>query len=220
MNVSLEWLQANYGWVLSLIIQSFIAYHIFFLSKRLSTRAKLEHKEKIKQQAEKLLSEIHKRGLNSEVYLVNLSRYFKDYPSNKEKRMSGYSHIKAEIKATRFDGIDFFAEMPREVYRRPDGKLSFKGKTKDKLFNTYPVGLVPYDWIEYIDPEGDEYGYVPLIYCHFKGRVYWWKFWKRLLFFGYPYKKLFYYKLSDVYDKKNDPYDMKYSYISEKIFNN
>lgn len=215
----MEWLQANYGWILSLIIQSFIAYHIFFLSKRLSAGAKLEHKEKIKQQAETILSEIHKKGLSSKVYLVNINRYFKDYPSNEEKRFAGYSHIRADIKTTRFDGIEFFEEMPREVYKKEGGQFSFEGNKKDKLFNVYPVGVVPYEWIEYIDSEGDEYGYVPLIFCNFNGRTHW-KFWRRLLFFGYPYKKILFYKLNDVYDKNNDPYSMKYTYIPEKISNN
>ncbi|MDD4851214.1 MAG: carbohydrate ABC transporter permease, partial [Gemmiger sp.] len=38
------------------------------------------------------------------------------------------------------------------------------------VFSTFPVFItkkgfddVPYEWIDYIDPEGDEYGYVPLI---------------------------------------------------------
>lgn len=205
--------------LLSILIQSFIAYHIFFLSRRLSTKARLEHKEKLKQKAEEILGEIHRKGLRSKVYIVNISRYFKDYPSNEEKRFAGYSHIRAEIKATRFDGIEFFAEMPKEVYKRNDGRISFSGEKNDKLFNVYPVGIVPYEWIEHIDPEGDEYGYYPLIYCYFKGSTHW-KFWKRLLFFGYPYKKMIFYRLSDVYDKKNDPYDMKYVYVADKIEKN
>jgi len=216
MDEIVNWFLGNYGWVISLLIQGFIAYHVFFLSQRLSNRERLRHKETIKRRADELLSEIRRKKLNSEVYLVNINRYFKDYPSNKERRFEGYSHIKAEIKTTRFDGIEFFAEMPREVYRKPDGSLSFKGSKKEHLFNTYPVGVVPYEWIEHVDSEGDEYAYVPLFYCHFKGRTNW-RFWRRLLFFGYPYKQILYYRLSDVYDEKNDPMEMKYSYIDESI---
>lgn len=211
-----NWLFTNYGWVISLFIQGFIAYHVFFLSKKLSSRARLEHKENIKQRAEKLLSEIHSKDLNSEVYLVNINRYFKDYPSNKEKTFEGYSHIKAEIKSTRFDGVQFFCSMPVEVYQKPDGKLSFKGEAKEKIFNAFPVGVVPYEWIEHVDLRGDEYGYVPLFYCHFKGKTNW-NFWKRLKFFGYPYKNLVYYRESEVYHEGNDPADMKYSFIDEPI---
>lgn len=211
-----NWLFANYGWVISLFIQGFIAYHVFFLSKKLSSRARLEHKENIKQKAEKLLSEIHSKKLNSEVYLVNINRYFKDYPSNKEKIFEGYSHIKAEIKSTRFDGVQFFCSMPVEVYQKADGKLSFKGEAKEKIFNAFPVGVVPYEWIEHVDLRGDEYGYVPLFYCHFKGKTNW-NFWKRLKFFGYPYKNLVYYRESEVYHEGNDPADMKYRFIDEPI---
>ncbi|MDP4010092.1 MAG: hypothetical protein Q8P53_03905 [Candidatus Shapirobacteria bacterium] len=187
------------------------------MSKKISTEARLEHRENIKEIAETILSEIHKKGLTSKVYLVNIVRYFKDYPSNKENIFTGYSHIRAEIKSTRYDGIEFFAESPKEVYKKSNGQLSFTGKKENKLFNVYPVGIVPYDWIEYLDSEGDEYGYVPLIYCYFKGRVYW-KFWKKLLFFGYPYKKIIYYKLNEIYNERNDPRDMKYSYVYDKIY--
>jgi len=212
-----NWLFINYGWVISLFIQGFIAYHVFFLSKKLSSRAKLEHKENIKQKAEELLSEIHRKKLNSEVYLVNINRYFKDYPSNKEKMFEGYSHIKAEIKSTRFDGVQFFCSMPEEVYRKQDGKLSFKGEQKEKVFNVFPVGVVPYEWIEYVDLRGDEYGYVPLFYCHFKGKIYWKISWRRFLPFGYPYKELVYYRESEVYHEGSDPADMKYRFVDEPI---
>lgn len=216
MSLLVDWIKGNYGWLLSLIIQGFIAYHVFFLTKRLSTKARLEHKEIIKQKAEELLAKIHSGKLSSDVYLVNTSRYYKDYPSNKEKRFGGYSHIKAGLKITRFDGVEFFSEMPRTVYKKENGELSFKGNKQSKVFNVYPVGVVPYDWIEHLDPQGDEYGGLPLFYCHFKGKTNW-NFWKRLLFFGYPYKETLFYKLSGTYEKRNDPYDMKYEYVSGKI---
>src|SRR3989344_2212012 len=216
MDEIVNWFLGNYGWVISLLIQGFIAYHVFFLSQRLSNRERLRHKETIKRRADELLSEIRRKKLNSEVYLVNINRYFKDYPSNKERRFEGYSHIKAEIKTTRFDGIEFFAEMHREVYRKPDGRLSFKGNKKEHVFNAFPVGVVPYEWIEHVDTAGDEYAYVPLFYCHFKGRTNW-RFWKQFLFFGYPYKQMLYYRLSDVYNERNDPMEMKYAYIDESI---
>lgn len=216
MKTLIDWLLTNYGWTISLLIQTFIAYHVFFLSQRLSNRERLKHKDSIKKKADELLTEIRRKRTNSEVYLVNIKRYFKDYPSNSEKRFEGYSHIRAEIKTTRFDGIEFFAEPPVAVYRKPDGSLSFKGNKKDKVFNAYPVGVVPYEWIEHVDITGDEYAYVPLFYCHFKGKTNW-KFWRRFLFFGYPYKQMLYYRLSDVYEEENDPMEMKYAYISELI---
>ena len=69
-----------------------------------------------------------------------------------------------------------------------------------------------------MDNTGDEIAYVPLFYCHFRGRTNW-RFWRQLLFFGYPYKRMVYYRLRDNYDENNDPSEMKYAYIDEKISN-
>jgi hypothetical protein len=217
-NTIVDWIKSNYGWALSLIIQSITAYHIYFLSRRISLNAKLGHKRKIKQKANKLLAGINRDNLNSEVYLVNVERYFKDYPSNKEKIFEGYSHLKAELKSTRYDGVEFFVEAPREVYKKSSGELSFNGVKSDKVFNVFPVGIVPYEWIEDIDDHGDEFSGVPLFYCYYRGKSNW-NFWKRLRFYKFPYKKILYYRIRETYQKNNDPFEMKYSYVSEKISN-
>ena len=49
-----NWLANNYQWIIGLIIQAFIAYHVFFLSKQLSHKARLEHRETIKRKAEEI----------------------------------------------------------------------------------------------------------------------------------------------------------------------
>lgn len=215
VSTTMVWFSQNYGWFLSLLIQGFIAYHVYWLTQRLTSKAKLEHKEEIKKRAEELLSKIRNQRLNHKVYLVNIDRYFRDYPSNKEKRFEGYSHIAAEIKAVRFDGIEFFAEMPVEVYKTTKGTLTFKGKGKS-VFNAYPVGIVPYEWIDYVDLDGDEYDFVPLFYCRFKGMTSW-RFWRRFLFFGYPYRRMVYYKSRKNSGQSSDPPDMKYEYINQRI---
>lgn len=208
---------ADYEWLIGLVVQIAIACGLFILSKKISNRGRLEHKESIKKKAEELILEIHRKKLNSKIYLVNINRYFKDYPSNQEKTFEGYSHIKAEIKSTRFDGIEFFSSMPVEVYKKPDGRLSFGKEGNKKVFDAYAVGIIPYEWIEYIDLHGDEYGYVPLFYCYFKGRIYWKRSLKRFLPFGYPYKEIVYYRESEVYHEGSDPVDMKYRFIDQPI---
>lgn len=184
----------------------------FFLSKRLSEKAKLEHKEGIKKKTEEL-------KLGKEVYLVNVKRYFKDYPSNKEKMFSGHSHIKAEMKTTRFDGIEFFCGI-KEIYRKPDGCLTLNNKsekTAQEKIKVFEVGVIPYEWIEYVDLRGDEHGFVPLFFCYFKGKIYWKNSWRRFLSFRYPYKEIIYYKESEVYHEGSDPVDMKFRFIDEPI---
>ncbi|KKT75134.1 MAG: hypothetical protein UW71_C0007G0006 [Parcubacteria group bacterium GW2011_GWB1_44_7] len=208
----IDWLSENSIGVLQIIIGGFIAYHVFFLSKQLSNKAKLEHKERIKKKAEELKS-------GKEVYLVNVKRYFKDYPSNKERMFSGYSHIKAEMKTTRFDGIEFFCGI-KEIYRKPDGGLTLNGeseKTAQEKIKVFEIGVVPYEWIEYIDLRGDEHGFIPLFFCYFKGKRYWKISLKRHLPFGYPYKEIIYYRESEVYHEGSDPIDMKFRFIDEPV---
>lgn len=202
--------------ITGILLGGFIAYHVYFLSKRLSDKDKLKHKEEIKKSADELISNIRNKGINSKVYLVNIDRYFKDYPNNKEKLFDSYSHIGAEIKATRFDGVEFFTEIV-ELYKNKKGKLSRDNKG-EFFCKAFVVGVVPYDWIEYVDLDGDEHGFKSLLYCHFKGRIYW-KFWKsKLLWFGYPYKYLVYYRESDVYLEGRDPAGMKYVLINQLIY--
>ena len=208
----IDWLSENSIGVLQIIIGGFIAYHVFFLSKQLSNKAKLEHKERIKKKAEELKS-------GKEVYLVNVKRYFKDYPSNKERMFSGYSHIKAEMKTTRFDGIEFFCGI-KEIYRKPDGGLTLNSKsekTAQEKIKVFEVGVIPYEWIEYVDLRGDEHGFVPLFFCYFKGKRYWKISLKRHLPFGYPYKEIIYYRESEVYHEGSDPIDMKFRFIDEPV---
>ena len=206
------YLKSNAIEIIGILIGTFIAYHIFFLAKRLYNQARLTHKDAVKENPYDLLAKIVRDGIRRKTYLVNINRYFKDYPSNQEKLGSGYSHIKGEIKTTRYDGIEFFCEMPRQAYITENGEVTLK-ETDREAFLVYPVGLVPYEWIEYVDLEGDEYEGVPLFYCKFRGKIYWKSLCRRLIPFGYPYKYLTYYKKSDVYHEGSDPADMEWSYV-------
>ncbi len=207
----LNYLLTNIFEIVGIVISVFIAYHIFFLSKRISNSSKLEHKEKVRSITQDLLNKIHKDNLRSKVYLVNSNRYFKDYPRNQERLVSGYSHIRADVKAVRYNGIEFFCSMPEQGYFTKDGGITLNPEGNAKAFSVYQVGVIPYEWIEYVDPEGDEYGYIPLFYCKFKGSIYWKSWWRKILPFGYPFKELSYYKESDVYREGSDPKDMKWS---------
>jgi len=121
------------------------------------------------------------------------------------------------LKSLKFDGIEFFWGEILEVYQKPDGRLSFKGDQEARVFNVYPVGIVPYEWIEYIDAYGDEYDYLPQFFVHFNGKRHWKKSLKRFLPFGYPYRTIVYYRESETYREGSMPLDMKYTLIDEPI---
>lgn len=124
MDVLWEWVNINYQWLVSTLLSVIIAYHVYYLSKRVTLKDKLEHKEIIKSKTDNLISKIVREGLRRKVLLVNINWYFKDYPSNTEK-IGGYSVIAGEIKATRYDGVEFFCDMPKSIYEREDGKITF-----------------------------------------------------------------------------------------------
>lgn len=199
----------------SIIISTITSFLIYKLAKQLTSRDKLKHKSQIKDIADEHLYRIRKEGLNSEIFLVNINRYFKDYPSNSLRLLQGYSNIQAEIKSTTYKGIEFFDSMPREVFKR-DGTLYFTGKPEEKEFNVFPVGLIPYSSIEYIDITGDEFDFKPLFYCKFNG--------KKLIkltppfkFIFYPYHEYMYYKKNE-YASEDEPNWLRYDLIKDKIY--
>lgn len=211
-----NWFSCNYQWVIGTILSVVIAYHVFFLSKKISSQSRLEHKDKIKKKTDDLIYKIYKENLRSKVYLVNTNRYFKDYPANNAK-ISGYSTIAAEVKDTRFDGVEFFCSLARGVYKDDAGKLSFKkNENNQEALTVIPVGVVPYEWIEFVDPDGDEFEYRPIFFVKFNGKIYW-SWWRRFIPFGYPYKKIIYYRQNDNYQKGRDPRGMEWLLVDETI---
>ncbi|CAO5682127.1 MAG: hypothetical protein HEEMFOPI_01598 [Holosporales bacterium] len=211
-----DWLICNYQWMFGTLISIAIAYHVYHLSKRITNKDRVKHNSQVKEEADSILATIMKDGLRRKVLLVNINRYFKDYPKNIE-RIGGYTYISAEIKITRFDGIEFFSSLPREVFKRKDGKYTFNSQKGDKQdFVVFPVGIVPYEWIDHINKDGDEFDGHPIFFTHFKGRVYW-SWWRRLIPFGYPYERFIYYRKASHYCKENDHPDMEFIEFRETI---
>lgn len=195
------WLLQNIIGIISIIVGSFIAYHVYFLSKRLGLKDRLAHKDSVRKRVEPILSEI-RRGINSKVELVNVKKYFSHYPNTNERNRHGYTYLGAELKALRFDGVEFFCAV-RAVYRDSDGKLSLcegEGLVQEE-HNILEVGIIPYEWIEYVDAGGDEFSYRPQFFTQFNGPD------------KSPYKYLVYYEESNVYREGNDPLDMKWRMI-------
>ncbi len=141
-----SWLTGNYQWLLGLLLQGFIAYHVFFLTKRLSVRDKLLHKQGIKRTLDLHLADITGQGLNRKMVLSNSKL--------SEEKETEKSRAYAEIKSTRSDGVEFFGGIGTDK----------RGK---KIYTVY---LLPYENIEYVDLRGDFEGNgYPQIFCAFKG---------------------------------------------------
>jgi hypothetical protein len=182
--------------VIGILVSAFIAYNIYFLSKRLTFQDTLLNAAQIREKTDPLLADIRK-GNSSKIEFINVKRYKKDYPHNNEKSRHGYTYQGAELKGYSYDGVEFFNTV-HKGYLDAEGKLTLTETKKAAGFNVFEVGVVPYEWIVYVDPIGDDTAYRPQFFAKFKGK------------FKTPYKTARYYRTSEHYDPKNDPLVMKY----------
>jgi len=121
----------------------------------------------------------------SEIRLVDIDKYHKEYSSG--VNTDNWVDLKAEFKECCFDGVEFFMATPVGVKKSKDGVFETI-KSTDHDFSAFPVGKVPYEWIEFVDLKGDEYHNFPLIFCKFKGLP------KDKFQDKTPYKDILYYK--------------------------
>lgn len=192
----MSWLLQNIVGIAGILVGGFIAYHVYFLSRKIDFKEGLAHRDQVRDRTNSIL---RNRGYGKKVELINTKKYATHYPENNEEDRNGYTYIGAELKTPRFDGVEFFSSMPIHVYEDPDGnyhKTKRSPDWKEKL--VFPVGLVPYDWIEYVDERGDEMSYRPQFFVKFKGPK------------KHPYKAIAYYELSTTYHEGSDPEDWKY----------
>ena len=188
--------------IIGILVSAFIAYNIYFLQKRLTFRDEMLNAAQIREKVDVLLRDI-RNGTSSKIEFINVKRYKKDYPHNNEENRHGYTYQAAELKGYSYDGVEFFNSI-QEAYVDEQGKLTLEKTKKQASFNVYEVGVVPYEWIEYIDPDGDDTAYRPQFFSKFKGTI-----GKRGML-KVPYKNFRYYRLSEHYNAKNDPLMMKY----------
>jgi hypothetical protein len=189
------WITENIVGILGIIIGSFIAYHVFYLSQEKNLADKMKHKELINEKIYKLLRDIRNRALNSKVEIINTKRYHSDYPHRNDRSRKGYTYLGAELKDIRYDGIEFFCSVT-ELYISKDNVFSLDRKPgySKSEFNVFVAGIIPYEWIEYIDTHGDEFSYRPQLFVNFKGKD------------KEPYKYYNYYIKSDDYQENKSTF--------------
>ncbi len=189
--------------IIGILTAGFIAYHVYFLSERMKLKDKLSNRDRLKKNINQLISK-NTDEHTQEVELINVKKYEKFYPNNNNKNKDGYTYLKAEVKNVCYDGVEFFTGLPIEAYKKSNGDFSLKQEAKDqkKDLLVHPVGLMPYEWIEYIDMQGDEYSWRPQFFVKFKGVK------------KFPYKYVRYYKESETYHSGSDPVDWKWSEVN------
>lgn len=159
--------------ILGIIISSFVAFWIYKLSKQLSAKDKYRHEEKITKQIEEL-------GSGRNIILADVTKY---HPLRSDSTNKTYYK----------QGAGLYTIIPEYGVQ-----VALMGSDE-----RIPLGLVPFEWIEYIrghDSEDNK----PIIVCKFKG-VKWYKKFKS------PFKEINYVFNNPHYNKDTDPYFMMFT---------
>ncbi len=147
----------------------FLASIVRFVSdgwqrRRRSAAGRLQHilamKREVNDRLWKVLAET-----NGDAIIRELRR--KDsYPDVDESLRSTSRWFKVELKGTYHAGIEVFASVENVVIR--DGVARRADSDDSQAQGAYVVGRIPYEAIEGIDWEGDEYYGFTHIYCRFR----------------------------------------------------
>ena len=138
---------------------------------------RVRHHDSLRQQFEDEIHRCRREKLRKDVIIRHVNR-IDDYPNLQEtKGISPW--FKVGLLDTYYKGIkvglgwEGLLESPQGL-RKADYKAGERGE-----LNAMLTGEIPYDFIETMNVDGDEYYYLPHIFCHFAHK-------------GEPYERLFY----------------------------
>jgi len=167
--------------VIGIIISSVVAFRIYKLLKKPSPKDKYKHEIKI-------TNDIQNINIYSSVILADVSKYHPDRADNTNKT---------------------YYKQGCELYRIvPEYGVQFMLMPSDE---NIPVGLVPFDWIEYVRDHDSEDN-KDIIVCKFKG-IRWYNKFKS------PFKEINYVYMNPNYKKSGDPEFLKYTTFKPNILN-
>jgi len=161
--------------IISIVISSLVAFWIYRLTKQLSAKDKYAHEVKI-------TGEIRKLKIYASVILADVSKY---HPLRTDGTNRSYYKQGAELYTVIPEyGVQFIL-MPSD--------------------ENIPVGLVPFEWIEYVR-EHDSEDNKPIVVCKFKG-VKWYKKFKS------PFREINYIYKNPNFREGSDPDFLRYTSI-------
>lgn len=128
----------------------------------------LKRREEFKKEFENKLPQKNKYGVRCEAIIRDIKR-MDSYPDIETAKKGISPWFKVEIKGLYHKGVEAFISMPKYIKQDENSKWQFTNhEDKDEKVLAYPVGRIPFDLIEYINWDGDEYYPFPHIYCRFK----------------------------------------------------
>lgn len=132
---------------------------------------KIEMRQKWKPRFEEHIRKNHQEGLRYDVIIRDVQR-IDDYPDLQDKRRGISPWFRLGLVGTYHRGI-YVAFQWTKIVQVGEGNfrhLDYENdddKTKENALKVIQLGLIPFENIEEVDFEGDEYYSYPHIYCHF-----------------------------------------------------
>lgn len=138
---------------------------------------RVKHHDSLRDRFKEEINRCRTQNLRRDVIIRHVNR-MDDYPNTDGKKGIS-SWFKAGLLDTYHMGIVVGLGWERLV-EEPDGwRKAIYQAGEEGSATLMLVGEIPYDFIESLNVDGDEYYYLPHIFCHFANR-------------GEPYKRLYY----------------------------
>ncbi len=135
-----------------------------FRDKKRSNSKRVEIRQKWKPQFESRIIENHRQRLRRDVYIRDLAR-LDDYPNSKVSESISAS-FRVGLGAATHRGILVWLMIHR-LANHSDGEHWRYATPDEPGQNAALIGMIPYESIEEVDWQGDEFASFPHIYCRF-----------------------------------------------------
>lgn len=154
--------------ILNLLLSPVIELSKWLIGKfqKPNPKSIIERRTQLKLELEENLPRKDTYGVRTEAIIRDLGRI--DYYPKIDMMAKGISPwFRVEVKDLYHRGLEVFLSSPQYIKRNQDGEWEFtKDEDKDKIL-AFPVGRIPYEVIQHIDWEGDEFYPIPHLYCTF-----------------------------------------------------
>lgn len=128
----------------------------------------LKHREELRNEFANKLPRKDKYDVHCDAIIRDIKR-MDSYPDIDAAEEGISPWFKVEVKGLYHKGIEVNIGAPEYIKRDKNGNWQFTDhkETEEKVL-AYPVGRIPFDLIEHVDWDGDEYYRFPHMYCRFK----------------------------------------------------
>lgn len=133
------WTRSEYIEFAGIILTALVAFVIFLLQSRLTDKQRIDNRAELENRIGSKLYDIHYKDHSGKIQLYNSKLIGKTYfAENKRSFFWGYPFHGAELYEANFDGLEFVVGIE---------------KWNNKKY--YKVGVIPYERVLGVKPDGD-----------------------------------------------------------------